>query len=1129
MAKDDFYLKKELYDLIKIDSEFFEFIHNNSLDGLWYWDLENPEKEWMSEKFWTVLGYDPKTKKHEVSEWQDIIHPKDLEKAVENFHKHCENKDHPYDQVVRYRHKDGSTVWVRCRGVVIRDENGTPIRMLGAHNNLTDYMMTRQRLKDEESKFRLLLEESDDLITQVDLNGTFLYVNSSSTKYLGVPPEQCIGLSAFDFIHPEDQEVTQNAFSEWLESDQKVFTFENRQIHRSGSFFYMQWSVTLVEDDDGNIAWINGVARNITEQKKTELALIESETRYQFLFETMHSGFALLKMICNEEMEPVDYIFVEANSAHEKLTGLKNSEIIGKRVLDVLPNLEPFWIEKYAYVAKTGKKIDIENWVEGLQRWYQVIAYKPKPGHVAVNFLDITQRKKTELIKAEQDQELRDLNFKFQLAADAAGIGVWSLNLKTNFLTWDDNTYRLYGVDKNNFDNRLGSWLKLVHPDDLGEVDKAVKKTIYDDGRFEIVFRIFLKNKIRYIKATARAQKDDKGRPFEITGVNYDITKTKEAEKALRKSSEELEIRVKERTRELSEAIEKLAKEIKEKKNAQWQLSLASEIFKHSVEGIIITDEAGVILDVNNAFTTITGYSRQEALGLKPSLLKSDKHDSDYYDEMWQSLIKNDFWEGDIWNRRKSGEIYPERLSISSVRNETDDVSNYVAVFHDISDAKASEEKIRFQAHHDILTRLPNRALLQDRIEKAIESAKRRDYIIAILFIDLDNFKNINDSLGHLTGDLLLQSVAERLLLLFRKEDTVARLGGDEFIIMIENLTEFQRIANFAQKIIDDFANPFVIGDHELFITPSIGISCYPFNGENAESLIKNSDTAMYSAKSNGKNNFTLFTREMNMQVTKRLSLENKLRKAIEQKEFEVYFQPKVEIASNQIYGFEALVRWKQEDGSIISPMDFIPLAEETGLIIPMGELIVEQACEFTRRINEGGFPELTTSINLSPNQFYQEKLAEKVFSIIRKTLVNPCNIELEITESTVMTDVERTTRILEELKKFGIGLSIDDFGTGYSSLSYLKHFPIDVLKIDKSFISHLPGDQSDEKITRTIQNLANNFGLKTVAEGVETAEQLEFLRTIGCYAFQGYYCSPPKPMKDILVLLETYNKKGLN
>ena len=588
-------------------------------------------------------------------------------------------------------------------------------------------------------------------------------------------------------------------------------------------------------------------------------------------------------------------------------------------------------------------------------------------------------------------------------------------------------------------------------------------------------------------------------------------------------------MRVKERTQELSEAIEKLAKEIKEKKNAQWQLSLASEIFKHSVEGIIITDETGVILDVNNAFTTITGYTRKEALGQKPSIIKSDKHDDEYYDKMWQSLLQKDFWEGDIWNRRKCGELYPERLSISSVRNENQEISNYVAVFHDISDAKASEEKIRFQAHHDILTGLPNRALLNDRIEKAIGHARRRNYMIAILFIDLDNFKNINDSLGHLTGDLLLQAVAERLLHLFRKEDTVARLGGDEFIIMIENLTQFHRIASLAQNIIDDFSNPFVIGDHELFITPSIGISCYPHNGNNAELLLKNSDTAMYSAKGNGKNNFTLFTKEMNMQVTQRLSLENRLRKAIEHKEFEVYYQPKVEIASNRIYGLEALVRWKQGDGSVISPMDFIPLAEETGLIIPLGELIVEQACRFTRSVNESGFPQLTTSINLSPNQFYQEKLIDKLLNIIHKTRVIPCNIELEITESTVMTDVEKTIGILQELKNFGLGLSIDDFGTGYSSLAYLKHFPIDILKIDKSFISHLPHDQSDEKITRTIQTLASNFGLKTVAEGVETAEQLEFLKEIGCYAFQGYYCSPPKPAKALLPLLKSHKKRVLN
>ncbi|WP_243545287.1 bifunctional diguanylate cyclase/phosphodiesterase [Pseudodesulfovibrio tunisiensis] len=572
----------------------------------------------------------------------------------------------------------------------------------------------------------------------------------------------------------------------------------------------------------------------------------------------------------------------------------------------------------------------------------------------------------------------------------------------------------------------------------------------------------------------------------------------------------------------LQASREKLRLEIEIRRSAEQQLRLYGQAFESALEGICITDVHGNIVEINPAFTTITGYSAEEVMGRNPRLLKSDRHDADFYKEMWHSLNTKGRWVAEIWNRRKDGESYPELLSISAIRGENGDPTHYIAVFHDITDMKIKEEQIEHQAYHDALTGLPNRILLNDRLSVAISHARRDPMRVAVYFIDLDNFKTINDSLGHALGDELLQGVALRLSEQFRSQDTVARLGGDEFVVMIEDVADDRHVVNAAERILEALREPFLIRENELFVTASVGITVFPDDGEEPGTLIRNADMAMYQAKARGRNDYFVFKAEMNDRVSDRLARESALRRAVNEREFTVFFQPKVDICSMEVCGMEALVRWERKDGTLVSPGEFIPLAEETGLMIPLGEIVLDASCKAMQVFDGMGCSGLKVSVNLSPVQFRQDDLVETIVANLERNGLPPSRLEVEITESTLMTDVASSTDKLNRLVEHGISVSIDDFGTGYSSLYYLKAFPISVLKIDRSFIHDVAVDPNDAQIVRTIILMAGNLGLDVVAEGVENEEQLALLQGFGCGLVQGYHFSRPLPLEGMIEYLRS-------
>jgi diguanylate cyclase (GGDEF)-like protein/PAS domain S-box-containing protein len=583
----------------------------------------------------------------------------------------------------------------------------------------------------------------------------------------------------------------------------------------------------------------------------------------------------------------------------------------------------------------------------------------------------------------------------------------------------------------------------------------------------------------------------------------------------------ELATRFNEYMGQLEEYRDELETEIDERRKVEQQLRLFAMVFENALEGISITDKNGDIVAVNPAFSTITGYDESEVIGKNPRVLKSDRHEVPFYQDMWQKLLADGAWHGEIWNRRKNGESYPEILSISSVKDAAGSVVNHVAVFHDISDMKLKDEQIEHQAYHDALTGLPNRVLAQDRLSVAIAHAKREGARVVILSLDVDNFKKINDSLGHSLGDELIQKVAARLKDHCLEADTVARLGGDEFLILLEHVEDEREAVDLAERVLRAFDAPFYVGERELQVTASIGVTMYPDDGKEAGILMGNADMAMYQSKARGKNSYFLFTQEVNARISRRLEMENDMRRALKEKEFTVYFQPKIEVASEQVVGMEALVRWNQGDGTVVSPADFIPLAEETGLIVPLGEFVLEAACRAMQVLDGVGCSNISVAVNLSPIQFEQGDLVEMVLSNLQRNGLDPSKLELEITESTLMTDVEASVAKLNRLVEYGISIAIDDFGTGHSSLYYLKNLPINVLKIDRSFIRDITADDSDAQIVKTIVLMAHSLGISTVAEGVEEEEQLELLKSFNCELIQGYYYSRPLPLEEVIAYLQ--------
>jgi len=692
--------------------------------------------------------------------------------------------------------------------------------------------------------------------------------------------------------------------------------------------------------------------------------------------------------------------------------------------------------------------------------------------------VDIEKREKTEAELRASEQEL-------QKVQSLSSMGNWSWDIRNGVHHWSDEIYRIYGRDRGQAPAAYPEVGSYFTPDSWAILSSKVDACLAAGVSYACDVEVVRPDGgHRWASIFGEAQRDAAGAIAKLCGTVQDITERKQAETNLR---------------------------------------IAATAFESQL-GMAVAGTDQVILRVNRAFTEITGYTAQEAIGQTPRLISSGRHDAAFYEAMWAQIALDGAWHGEIWNRRKDGQIYPEWLTITAVKDEAGNATHYVGAFTDISAHKTAEERIKTLALYDPLTRLPNRRLLMDRLSQALISGARHQRKGALLFVDLDNFKSINDTQGHYQGDLLLEQVARRLLACVRDGDTVARLGGDEFVVMLEDLGQHEADATalaktIGEKILAALDHIYHLGDREHHSTSSIGVTLFGGLPESIDEPLKRADLAMYQAKAAGRNTLCFFDPQMQAIVKARVAMEEGLRDALEKNQFLLYYQAQVTDQS-RLAGAEVLLRWMHPARGLVSPAEFIPLAEETGLILPLGQWVLDTACaQLARWAGRPEMAQLTIAVNVSPRQFHQADFVSQVLALLARSGANPRRLKLELTESLLISNVEDVIAKMSALKAVGVGFSLDDFGTGYSSLSYLKRLPLDQLKIDQGFVRDILIDSNDAAIARMVIVLAESLGLAVIAEGVETEAQRDFLATQGCHAYQGYLFSRPLPLEEFEAL----------
>jgi diguanylate cyclase (GGDEF)-like protein/PAS domain S-box-containing protein len=995
-------------------------------------------------------------------------------------------------------------IWVECRARREVDEKGVAKSLVGTLQNVTERITSQQRIEHlnnllksirnvnqlivkEQNLQRLLQAICDEVITVRNFNGMWILIQDQKSSLYSAGFES-------DALREFNNSIAQEILPQCCYSKDTIKVYNNASIDCPlcplskscekaitvtvpvvfKETYYGHIGIALNTDitqDDEEKTLIQEMANDIAysiytshEREKHE----KEHRRYQSLIE--HSNDAIF-------MRTLEGVILDVNPAMEKIHDCPKSEIIGRNVMDFYPPDKHDIAKDYfkTLLEKGSVSFEMEHLKIDGSFFHAdlVLSLVEFDGETVVqgSLRDVTKRFEAEK-KAREEEE------KFKRIFEDSPIGIIYYDTQGTLVTCNRIFAEAFQSDCDSL-----SGLPLFETVKDTQLLQAFKDALTTgNGSFEGWYRSVTTSYEGYGRAVFKGIRDPDGSIRHAIGLVSDLSEQKKAEDELR-------------------------------------------LFKRSVEasteGVLITNAKSIIVDVNDAFENITGYKREDVVGATPVLLKSGHHNKAYYQAMWKSILQEGSWKGEIWNRRKSGEIYPQWLNISSVKNTEGVIENYIAVFSDITSLKESEAKLDFMAHHDHLTELPNRVLLKARLQHTLSVAKRHNTLTSVMFLDLDNFKNINDSYGHSVGDDVIVAVAKRISKLLREDDTLARIGGDEFIIVMNNFSSSEQIGHVAQNIMESFETPYLIENKEFWITASIGISIAPDDGNSAETLIKNADTAMYEAKGDGKNVYKYYNDKMTANSFERILFETALKTAISNHEFEVYYQPQENIQDNSIIGFEALLRWKHPTLGLVSPDRFIPIAEESKMILPIGEFVLNQACKDIAQWHKEDLCKGRIAVNVSGTQLEHSEFSDILKAALKHHNIDPSMIEVEVTESMVMKNPERWIRLLEEIKRIGVAISIDDFGTGYSSLNYLRRLPVDTLKIDRSFIQDIPREKDACAIADAIIRMAESLSLKTLAEGVETPEQRTYLAQKGCTESQGYLLSRPMCGKDTYAWLK--------
>ncbi|GAB3266179.1 PAS domain S-box protein [Chitinimonas naiadis] len=892
-----------------------------------------------------------------------------------------------------------------------------------------------------------------------------IYSNQALANLLGRSQDELLDHPFSTFIYPEDLPLLENLLNGSPDQDEDSSHYSFRIIRGDGTIRQCEVSSRTVEE--GRESYVMGVLLDITEWvvAQQELAL------YARAFEASSEGIVVTD---------AQGIIVAVNPALEGLSGYNREELLGEPVLALEHRMSGERLEKVLAIATS----------EG--RWQGEFEALRKDGNVYPTMLSVNAVQDAgsapshyvsilsdlSLVKAAERRQVESER-KFRAFVELSLVGLYVVQ-DGKLAYANPELARVLGYDS---------------PEELIDLPVEAVTAPEDLALLRENHRRRLAGELDSVRYTYRAMKRDgsylwteaHGRMFEYQG---------------------------------RPAVIGIALDVSQRIEAELQSRLAERVFESATEGILITDADSRIVAVNPAFTRITGYSAQQAIGKVSRMLMRQDARAEFNREMLDHLARDGHWQGEMRDRRLNGEWYPVWMSISAVRDDSDRISSYVGVFTDYTSRKEAENRLHYLANHDGLTGLLNRSGLMSQLEHEINRAKAHRQSLAVLFLDLDRFKAINDTLGHGTGDRLLVAATERLRNQVKETDLVGRLGGDEFTIVLENLSAPEVAADVASRIVNAMAQHFVIDGHEMFVTASVGVAVYPHDGIDATALLKNADVAMYRAKERGKNTYQFFAKEMNAQAFEHLLLENSLRHALERQEFELHYQPQVATSNGSIVGVEALIRWRHPELGLVPPAQFISMAEQNGLIVPIGAWVLHEACRQGRQWLDAGHALAHVAVNLSARQFADDHLLDTIRAALSESRLPPSMLELEITESTIMQKPQDAVTLLHKLRAMGVALSIDDFGTGYSSLVSLKQYPLDNLKIDRGFVAGIPHDADDQAITEAIVAIARKMRLKVVAEGVETIEQFDFLRAAGCDIAQGYLLGRPMPAHELAAML---------
>uniref|UniRef100_Q31GH8 cyclic-guanylate-specific phosphodiesterase n=1 Tax=Hydrogenovibrio crunogenus (strain DSM 25203 / XCL-2) TaxID=317025 RepID=Q31GH8_HYDCU len=1053
--------------------------------------------------------------------FNEIIHPKDLAEVNAQLTDIESGKSEGFTTELHLLASDDSIVFGTINVKCVRGENGRVQYYLMTVQDVTELKHLAELNIEHQNQLNALVHTIPDLVWLKDTEGLYLACNPSFERFFGAKEADIIGKTDYDFVDKaladffRENDCNAMAAEESIENEEWLTFSENGY---RGLFSTIK---TPMKNEEGQVIGVVGVARDISKRKEDEAQLERLTKLYSAMNHTNEAiirstdQLTLFSKVCEiavreggMKMAWIGTIDKETNLVHPVVRFGKNSEYLDGLEISIDETAEtgqgptalairqdqPYWCQdfqadshtqpwherakRFGWQSSASVPLHQNSEVIGTLNLYsdRKEAFDEPIQHLLLEMAidigfalnDFYHAKERKIIEASRQEALDRL----QKIADRLPGVIYQFRLMpdgtSSFPFASDALYEIYRVKPEDVTEDSSKVFEVIHPEDVDDVQKSIEESAEHLTPWYQEYRVRFKNDdVRWLSGNAMPEKQPDGSIL-WHGFITDISQHKKTEA---------------------------------------QIELASKVFEQSREGIMITDSNQKILMVNEAFSEISGYSVEETLGKTPRMLASGRHSREFYQNVWKSIKEKGHWQGEIWNRRKNGEIFPEWLSISRGLDTSGNVTEYVGIFNDISKVKESEEKIKHLAHYDPLTGLVNRELLMDRLNHSISTADRNNTPLALLFIDLDHFKNVNDTLGHQVGDQLLIEVGQRILKILRDEDTIARQGGDEFIVVLPDTGENGAV-HVAEKILESISDQLNLKPYKLFITPSIGIAVYPQDGKDADSLLKNADTAMYQAKNDGRNVYRFFTMEMQAHSSRIMQIESALRVALFDQQFELYYQPQTCAKSGSIIGVEALIRWNHPEMGPVSPQEFIPVAEQSGQILAIGWWVLRTAIRQIKIWSEHGKPCIKVAVNLSAVQFRYEDLPKQVMKILEEEGVSPEFLELELTESVAMANPEAVIEMMDKLVGHGIKMSIDDFGTGYSSLSYLKRFKVSKLKIDQSFIRDLAVDSDDRSIIEAIISLSKALGLKTIAEGVETQAQLDFLQEKQCDEIQGFYYS---------------------